>query len=119
MPHSQNLFVPSATLDTGIFHPVRNALGAKSSVPKELYSCLASPERMTLYVLGFAAVYRSGEGGSNQLMYALISALFQRRSLGFPHHFIFGIASVGNGKFQGWAATWVESEVRPILLRFV
>ncbi|KAB5587997.1 hypothetical protein CTheo_8559 [Ceratobasidium theobromae] len=46
----------------------------------------------------------------NQVILGLVSGLYQRRSLGFPHHFIFAMAHHSSTKLLVFAGTWKCSE---------
>ncbi|KAG8726029.1 hypothetical protein FRC11_000983, partial [Ceratobasidium sp. 423] len=45
-----------------------------------------------------------------QVVQGLVSALYQRRALGFPKHFVFGTAHHSRTVLEVLAATWVPSE---------
>ncbi|CUA68290.1 hypothetical protein RSOLAG22IIIB_07818 [Rhizoctonia solani] len=45
-----------------------------------------------------------------QVIEGLVSALYQRRALGFPNHFVFGTAHYSRTTLEVLAATWVPSD---------
>ncbi|KAG8699706.1 hypothetical protein FRC11_013543, partial [Ceratobasidium sp. 423] len=65
------------------------------------------------YVLHWVTEFKRG-GQENlskqQVVEGLVTALYQRRALGFPNHFVFGTAHHSKIFLEVLAATWVPSE---------
>lgn len=90
-------------------------LGRISSRVHPTYSCFAKAPISLLLphcLGGFKALAIEGSVSERQVLIGMVSALYQRRALGFPGHFVFGISHRRGCNVNVLAARW-ETVVKP------
>ncbi|CAE6368986.1 unnamed protein product [Rhizoctonia solani] len=101
--------------DACAFIYIPGIAAAETSILTAL-SCLSTGMDFD-YALHWVTEYKRHHNelaSKGQVVEGLVSALYQRRALGFPNHFVFGTAHHSQTTLEVLAATWVRSdEARP------